>query len=336
MSRSWGDLNARARGLGTHLLARRELDALAQLPDLAAIGTALRARGYPLEEGASDPATLELAMRRVAAARLRVIARWSGPRVAVLTVLFEDEDRRSLRALLRGAVQRAPAEARLAGLIPTPALPERALAQLAALAAPGEIAALLTAWDNPYGSPLLSFARATEPDLFALENTINRTFAARASRAARGVSLLAEYAREAIDLENAYAALVLASEGKDVTPKDVMLPGGDRVSITVFEQAASAPDPAAAGRLLATAFAGTSLAPPFAELSRDAGRLEDAVLRARIRRLARASRSAPLGPAPLLAYALRVRAEIVDVQRIVWGRALGVLPAGLASELVSV
>lgn len=336
MSVRWEDLNARARGLATHLLRRDELDALARLPDLAAVGAALRARGYPLEEGAASPAALELGLRRVAAARLRVLARWCGPRAAVLTVLFEDEDRRSLRALLRGAVQRAPADARLAGLVPTPAFPERALGQLASLASPGAIATLLTVWSNPYGSPLLRPASAAEPDPFALEVVINRTFAQRATRAARRIPLLAAYVRETIDLENAYAALLLASEGKDVVPKEVFLPGGARIAIAEFELAAAAGDPKAAGRVVGAALANTGLALPFMQLTNDAAALEDAVLRARIGRLVRASRTAPLGPAPLLAYALRVRAEAVDVQRIVWGRMLGVPLASLVSELVTI
>jgi len=336
MKPRWEDLNARARGLGTRLLRRDALDALAQLPDLAAVSAALRGHGYPIEEGIAAPAALELGLRRRAAACLRVLARWSGSRVPVLAVLFEDEDRRSLRALLRGAVQRARADARLAGLIPTPALPERALGQLAALPAPRAIAALLTAWGNAYGSALLPVAAAAEPDLFALEVVVNRTFAARASRAARRAPLLASYVRETIDLENAYAALALAGEGRDVVPRDVFLPGGSCIGIGEFERAASLGEVAAAGHALAAAFAATPLAPPFTRLSHDAGALEDAVLRARIRQLTRVTRTAPLGPAPLLAYALRLRAEMVDVQRIIWGRALGVSPDALVGELVSV
>ncbi|HUL01820.1 MAG TPA: V-type ATPase subunit [Gemmatimonadales bacterium] len=336
MKLHWEDVNARARGLATHLLRREALDALAQLPDLAAIGAALRSHGYPLEEGEAAPEALELALRRMAAVRLRVLARWSGSRVEPLAVLFEDEDRRSLRALLRGAVQGAPAEARLAGLVPTPALPERALSQLAALPTPAAIAALLTAWGNSYGSALLAVASGGEPDLFTLEVTVNHTFAARASGAAGRAPRLAAHVRETIDLENAHTAILLATEGKDVVPKDVFLPGGSRIAIADFELAASAGDVASAGRKLAAAFAGTPLAPPLAQLSHDPAALEDAVLRARIRHLTLMSRQAPLGPAPLLAYVLRLRAETVDVQRIIWGRALQVSPATIMNDLVSV
>ena len=186
MTTRWEDLNARARGLGTHLLSGPQLNALAMAADIAALGEALRRLGYPLEEGAASPGALELALRRMAAGRLHILARWCGPRVGVLAVWFEDEDRRSLRAMLRGAVQHAPADTRLAGLVPTPALPERALRELANQPTPAAVAALLTAWRNPYGSALLAAASVAQPDLFTLEILVNRTFAQRATRAARG------------------------------------------------------------------------------------------------------------------------------------------------------
>ena len=75
MNPRWEDVNARARGLATHLLRRDVLEALARHPDLAALGAALRTHGYPLEEGEAAPEALELGLRRMAAARLRVLAR---------------------------------------------------------------------------------------------------------------------------------------------------------------------------------------------------------------------------------------------------------------------
>ena len=336
MTLRWEDLDARARGLATHLLTRPELDALAEAPDLAALAEALRRRDYPVDEGPATAAALELALRRAAGARLRVLARWSGPRAAALAVLFEDEDRRSVRALLRGAVQGAPPDARLAGLISTPALPERALRELARQDKPAAIAALLTAWRNPYGSMLLPAASAAQPDLFGLELLLNRTFAVRASRAARDTRFLAAYVRETIDLENAYTALVLAAEGKDVTPKDAFLPGGEHVSVAAFETAAAAGDVSEAMRRLGASFAGTPLAQAFEPQAGNLARLEEAVLRIRVRTLVRAMRTEPLGPAPLLAYALRLRVETIDLQRIIWGVALTAPRAVLVRDLVTV
>lgn len=331
MKPRWEDVNARARGLATHLLTRGQLDSLAQAPDAAALADGLRRAGFAVaEEGvAASPAALELAVRRTAAAQLRLLARWCGPRAAVLAVVFEDEDRRSLRAFLRGTAQRAPAEARLAGLIPTPSLPERALRELARQPTPAAVAALLTAWKHPYGPALRPLTTVTHPDLLRMEVAINRRFAARALTGARrsgGGEVLVNYVRDAIDLENAYTALVLAGDDRELPRADLFLPGGGRLTSAAFERAAAAPDAAAAAKRLAEVFAkpATSrLAEVFRRIAGDPGGIEDTALRAHIRFLMQEQRRAPLGPAPVLAYALRLRAQVLDLRRLIWGIALG-------------
>ena len=117
----WDDLNARARGLATHLLGRPALEGMARAADLPTLAAELTRRGYPVEEGdRASAAGLELAARRALAARLRILIRWAGPRTETLAVVFEDEDRRSIAALVRGAVQHAPADGAPVGADPHP------------------------------------------------------------------------------------------------------------------------------------------------------------------------------------------------------------------------
>jgi vacuolar-type H+-ATPase subunit C/Vma6 len=322
----WEDLAARARGLGTHLLGPGQLATLAAAADLPALGDALRAVGFLVPEGAAvTPHELELAVRRRAADRLHLLARWAGARSAALAVIYEDEDRRSLRAILRGAAQGAPPEERLRGLIPTPALPERALAELARQATPGPIAALLRAWGNPYGPALLPDATATHPDLLKLEAALTRTFAARALANARaaGSSPLVEFVRETIDLENAGTALALAAAGKDFPAAEAFLEGGARLSRAVFLDAAAAGDPGEAGRRLANAFRPGGVARAIERNARDPAGFEEAILRLRAGALEARLRRDPLGPGPLLAYALKLRREVLALCRVIWGVALG-------------
>jgi hypothetical protein len=108
------------------------------------------------------------------------------------------------------------------------------------------------------------------------------------------------------------------------------------LSLEAFGAAATAGSAAAAGRQIAAALAGAPVGPVFARPGGDLAGLEQAVLRTRIRSLVRAARVHPLGPGPLLAYALRLRAEVLDVQHIVWGVALRVPQATLARDLVTV
>jgi hypothetical protein len=115
----------------------------------------------------------------------------------------------------------------------------------------------------------------------------------------------------------------------------VFLPGGERVSITVFEEAAALGEPGAAGMRLARGLAPSMMAEPFRHVTPDLTGLEEAVLRMRVLEVARLTRRSPLGPGPVLWFALRLRAQVVDLQRIVWGAALATPPAALAAALVT-
>jgi len=333
----WEDLATRARGLATHLLGRAELDALAHAPGLDALGDALRARGFLPGEGPGTPEALELAVRRTAGARLQILAGWARSRNVLLAVVFEDEDRRSLRALLRGAVRGAAPEERLAGLIPTPGLPERALAELAGQPTPGAIAALLTAWGSAYGSALLPDAAAARPDLLTLEYRLNSLFASRALRGARAARSrgLVEFVRETIDLENACSALVLAGVEPDAPPQRAFVDGGRRLSLAAFHNAVAAPDAGAAARRLSETFGSDPLAAVFTQAARDPAAIEEALLRRRIAAQGAAARRDPAGPASVLSYVLRLRAEVLDLRRVIWGVMLGAPRGEMAGALVS-
>jgi vacuolar-type H+-ATPase subunit C/Vma6 len=334
----WDDLNARAHGLSTHLLGRAALEHLARSHDLPTIAAELERRGYRIEEGARASATgLELAARRAVAERVRILEGWSGWRRDALAIVFEDEDRRSIASLLRGAVQHAPPELRLSGLLPTPLLPERALEELSRQPSVGAIAALLTAWRHPLAAALVPETGGAEPDLLGNDVALNRAFTQRALRNARRAGdrgLLTRYVRRTIDIENAFTVLALSDE-KPVRLPQYWVAGGRDLTPDTAERAVTAANPSAAGRLLAEAFHGTRLAKVFARPAEYPEGLEAAVLRVLIEELRSAARADPLSPAFFLGYALRLRAEVLDIRRIIWGVALRAPAATLAEGLVS-
>jgi vacuolar-type H+-ATPase subunit C/Vma6 len=336
VTRRWDDLNARARGLRTHLLPRRDLERLAQAPDLPSLADGLRAAGFPVTDADRfSPAALELAVRRRAGARLAILRRWCGPRAAAAAVLYDDEDRLNLRSILRGAAAGAPPELRLAGTVPTPALPERALVELARQPTPRAVAALLTAWRHPCGPPLTAALGAGQADLLRLELALNRHFTERAMREARG-GPVADFVREIVDIENVFAALVLADQPADVTPKDAFLAGGRLVGIGDFEEAVASGSASAAAARLARACGMSALGRVLGRPGADPAAFEAAVLRARIADQRSAARRDPLGPAPLLGFVLGLRAETADLRRLIWGLALAAPRAQLAAELATV
>jgi vacuolar-type H+-ATPase subunit C/Vma6 len=334
----WADLNARARGLATHLLSGSALEQLARAPDLPALSHEWVATGVlAVEPEQSTPIALDLALRRAAAANLRRLTRWMGPRVEPLRFVLEDEERRSLRALLRGAAAGVGAETRLSGLIPSPGLPERLLAELARQPSARDVVALLVDWRHPYGSPLLPALATDPPDLFRLECELNRTFALRATRGARrGGKVLRGLVEEIIDLDNLCGGLVLAVSEQELPPDEAFLPGGRRVALAAFRVAAGSRNPDRAADYLAAGFGETEVARLVRRHASDPVALEEALLQHRSRQLRRQGRLDPLGPAPLLGYLLRLRIQTAVLGRMLWGVAFGVPPELRLPDLAGV
>lgn len=335
MSPVWGDLVARSRGLATHLLSR---DAFARLlrhgGDPVGLAEALaRHPDYRAAGGAGEPAGIEAWARAVAGRRLALLARWAGPRAGVLAVVFEDEDRRSVRQLLRGAAQGAAPGRRLTGLIPTPLLPAGALEELAALDSARAVAGLLAVWGNPYAAGLLPAVAGPTPDLFRAEAAVALTFGRRASRGAgRGGRTLRRHVARLIDAENAWTVLALGGGELDRPEREALfVPGGEVLTRARFEEAAAAGDGALA-RLLDWTSGDVALQ---RSLEAAPARREGAWLSARLTELAHIARLEPLGPAPVLRYALAVRAEVMNLGMIAWAAALGAPADTLERRLVA-
>jgi vacuolar-type H+-ATPase subunit C/Vma6 len=311
-----------------------EWQALAAVADLPALVTQLEHAHEPLRLRGprSDATSVEQAVRRRAAERLALLARWCRDHPALLEAIFGDEDRRSLRALVRGAVAGAAPEARLAGTLPTPSLPLRALETLAAQRDVAALGALLAAWSHPLASALRDAPRRGAPDLLALEAALTRVFAARAFAAARhGDAVLRAYLAQLVDVENVLAALTLTAGPTELEPAAVLVSGGT-VALSALEGVARARPGLPALRAAEEAFRGTVFASGFTEVgpARIAERLAS-LLRAHLHRLARID---PLGSAPVLDYALRVRDEVQRFQRLAWGLSLGAPLAERMGEAV--
>jgi vacuolar-type H+-ATPase subunit C/Vma6 len=337
VSPRWEDLNARVRGLATHLAPRDALEELAGAPDLATLARGCVTLGVISDEPEeATPIALELAFRRGAARNLLLLERWLGPREPLLRIVFEDEDRRSLRALIRGAAAGVASELRLAGLIPTSSLPERQLEELARQSRVRDLAALLVVWQHPYGSPLLAAAGGATPDLFKVECALNQTFARRAAEGSRhGGRELFAWVEETIDLENLKGALVLASGDQEQPPELAFLPGGRRIPLERFRVAALTRDPVRTAALLAGCF-GAKIARLLQRHATAPAALENALLAHRLLKLQSRARHDPLGPAPVLWYLLRLRAQALRLRLLLWSTAIGLPPALRRDRLAEV
>jgi vacuolar-type H+-ATPase subunit C/Vma6 len=328
----WDDVNARARGLATHLLDRSALAGLAASPDWPAFVSRLAGLGYPLDLAGGaivDPPAFDRAVSLVASARLRLLGRWLAARGAILAVVLEDEERRTLRALLRGAAEGASPGARLRAVLPTPTLPARALERLARAASVPELARELVRQGHPAGRTLQdALRRAEAPDLRALEWALTRLFSERAVRAARrGGALVRGFAAELVDQENVWT-LLLAAPPAPATPADEeFLPGGALMTRKEFSRLRADRDADRVLDSLRALLAGSALGEALAVAPLDQATLESRAAAARIARLRHIARRDPLGAAVTLSILERIRAEARAVRAIAWGVAFGTPPA---------
>ncbi len=318
---AYDDVSARARGLGTHLLATGEWAALAESSDWPALSAHLkRARDPLLLRGPADAASVERAVRQRAGERLALLARWCGNRRPLLDVIFGDEDRRSLRALVRGAAAGAAPEARLALTIPTPALPLRALETLATQQSIAAVAALLVVWRHPAATALQGVPKRGPPDLLLLDAALTREFASRAVAAGHQADAdLRWHVRTLLDQENVLGALACADSPAEVEFAALFVEGGS-IDLVALEQVARARGHLAAVRRAQALFRRTALEAAFS--ADEPSRLAERMAAAHRAYLHRASRTRPLGSAPVLDYALRLREEVNRFQKLAWALAL--------------
>lgn len=313
---------ARARGLRAHLFTRAELEKLAA-EDALGRGLARSGKLVAAPADAAPTHELERAVRETAKHHVATLSRWEGA-TPVIEVFSAEQDRRSLRALLRGAQQAAPSERRLAGLIPTSTLPQRLIADLARLPTPAEVVSHLVSVNHPdAGRLFLLTHKKAQPDLFAIDLALVQGFAAR-SRQARGDGPLRTFIAHRLDVSNMQAAVMLVG-APEVDAETCFVEGGSALTRAAFVDVARARSAADAGLILRRALSGTALAKvePRAGFSflLDEQR--------------RAAREQPLSSAPVMSFLLLLDAMLRDLRRIVWGIALGAPAALIRPELVT-
>jgi vacuolar-type H+-ATPase subunit C/Vma6 len=330
MPTSWHDVISRVRGLASRLVGRAALERLSTSRDLRGFVSGLETTTYAslANVTALTGRTLEREARRVAGRNAGIIALWCGDRVDALAPLFEDEDRRNLRSLARGIMAHEGADQRLAGLLPTPALPNAALEELSHSVRLADLAATLSAWGNPYGRAMMPEAARETPNLFALQLALDREYAARAlSMAPRAGDAIVRYVRLVIDGENVSTALAVAAGTVEHDPATLFIAGGDLMSAGQFAELVGLGLTDLRERL-APMLAATPLAPLANAMPQTH---ETATLTALLRELHRTVRRNPLTTEVILEYLLRLRAELHDLALIIWGIALHV-PRGRVTE----
>jgi vacuolar-type H+-ATPase subunit C/Vma6 len=336
MAQYLGDINTRARGLRTHLLQASDLERLARATSLLVLQRELSGLGYLRSDTPATAMSLEKAIRRHAAGQMAILERWcTGDRRSTFAVIFEDEDRRSIQAILRGAQQGTATEARMAGLVPTTSLPERALLTLAGLPTPTDVIRMLALWNHPLGASLVAAASGPHPSLFEIEVELQRAFARRASAHAHlGGSQLVEYVKQVVDVMNTWSALLHFVERDPAIVDMTFVDGGRWLTRDVFRKLMSLETRPQLEKRLAWELRNSALGSAFRHDIEDLAQLESAVLHAQIDWQNRAVRIDPSGAAPIIGFAIELRAEALNLRRIIWGVALRAPAALIQADMV--
>ena len=331
-------LVSRARGLAGRLVPRQTLETLATAEKLEAfvqhlsrLGTVIDPIGEP-----DDVFAIERAIGQTASRHLRTLYRWQEWTPGAHDVFAAHQDRRSLRALLRGAAAGIPSETRVRGLLPTPSLPQRALIELARQPSPSAVVHQLVRLAHPDGRRLLPLVQTSQIDPFGIDGMLLAGFADRARRAASsGDEATREFVRMLIDAGNAGNALLVVDEPAEINPFTLFVRGGRWLSVDAFLAVTRAASCRQAVITLAAALARSPLALPLPVVATDVAHVDRLFLATILRGLAHASLVDPLSTAPLLRVLLLVEAQSRDLRALAWGAALGTPPAIRTQQLVT-
>ena len=319
----WEDVNARCRGLGTHLLGRAELGLVEDAVEWRMLPRLL-APHLPAGEPPDSPRKLDAALVRRYSAALAVVERWLGPRRRFFRLVWEDEERRALRALLRGAAEGASPDRRLEGAVATTGLPDRLLRRIARAPTVAEGIAIGGSAGLPLAAALADVRLGPGPaGLLGLELALSAAWAARAVAGARGGGArLRRWVAEAVDAENALALAVADHWGADLEAGRAWLPGGRRIDRARFIALARVPEAPARLDRMREWFPGGPLGAALA-VATDPADLEGHLLEKRAAAAAAAARREPLGPGPTCAFLLGSRLELRRLRRASWRLAFG-------------
>jgi vacuolar-type H+-ATPase subunit C/Vma6 len=192
------------------------------------------------------------------------------------------------------------------------------LEELARLSTPGAIGTTLAIWGHGLAAPFRDVVGQERPDLLALDLRLARVFAERSTaQVSRTEPRLLPDLQLMIDFENVRSALLL-TDSSELRPADCWIPGGQALSRAHFISSTGRQNPQDRIEYLIKVLAPTPLAAILQREGPDVAALDRAVLSWRRSEAHRLARLDPLGPMPTLQYVLSVRAELVQLQRLIW------------------
>jgi vacuolar-type H+-ATPase subunit C/Vma6 len=169
-----------------------------------------------------------------------------------------------------------------------------------------------------------------------MEIALQRGFARRASVSAEeGGRQLVEYVQEVVDLMNVWSALLHFEERDPSIVELTFVEGGRWITRDLFHDLMNLDTRRDVELQLASSLRSSALGAIFRGETEDLSELEGAALQAQIAWQNRAVRLDPTGAAPVVGFAIELRAQVLNLMRIVWGVALRAPAALIQAEMVT-
>jgi len=143
-----------------------------------------------------------------------------------------------------------------------------------------------------------------------------------------------EYVEQVVDVMNTWSALLHFVERDPAIVDMTFVEGGRWITRDVFHKLMPLETRPQVEKRLAWELRRSALGSAFRGDIEDLAQLEGTMLRAQIDWQNRAVRVDPSGAAPIIGFAIELRAEVVNLRRIIWGVALEAPAALIQAEMV--
>jgi V/A-type H+-transporting ATPase subunit C len=345
----YGYLNARVRGMSSHLLGVEVYPSLVESGGLEAFSN--RLSEIPLYRRTIEKERASTAVLDVIAAEAAIQAAYvenvskvraisDGVPAGLIDLHLSRFDLHNVRTLIRGISGSQISSEIVSGTIPLGSFGQAEIDELVESESVRELISTLVTWGIPFGEILRITAkgRDLEENIAEFEAAIDGVWypwAVESARSIKGGEDLVDVLAGEIDLRNIVNMLKLArqSVGFDLSA-EMVIAGGNLADGQLAELAESS-DLKSALDIVARTRYGVAISGIESASTRQVTGVEGEVERLLMRNFSKLFRKDPLGFSTILGYLWRRHAEYVDLRLIAHGIAFGLPMAGVRSQLVN-
>ena len=345
----YGYLNARVRGMSSHLLGADLYPALVESGGLEAFSN--RLSEVPLYRQLFERERMAGAGLNVRGAEVTLLAAYvedvgkvrkisGGAPRELIDLYLSRFDLHNVRTLVRGIVGKRISAEIVNSTIPLGSFTSAELEELSQADTVQELVSTLVTWGVPFGDILRKAVkgRDLEEEILAFEVALDGAYfpwAVESARSVKGGEDLVEALSAEVDLRNIITLLKLARQGAEADQSMPMIVGGGGLTDRQLAELAAATELKGALDIVARTRYSVALSSIEIASARQVAGVEREVERLLMRNFSKLFRKDPLGFCTILGYLWRRHAEYTDLRLVAHGLAFGLPMSSVRSQLVN-